>query len=392
MPDEIHVFFSFNSKDREVVGQIRHELEQRGVRVWMDQAELTPGQNWLETLGQIIPTAESMAVMVGSSGPGTWQRQEVNLGFFQFVEQQRPLIPVLLPGAANMKGFSPFLTQFHRVDFSRGIDHAGLDDLIAGISGQRPPLVDEGVLKEGLAAYLTLQKVRILGSQLSPKNPFRAHKGLAELLDFVSASSPPEVREEALTQLKFALTEDVGGAPVSESVRGLRKAFVEAIKTLAVKDLGDYFRDGSLCSLDLVRLDLRGKRLRSVRFDRAFLLETDFSGADLAEASFVGCYIRNVNFADANLEGVDFSHADWFNARGLTKEQLRCARRETLLPCPGGRTGCKQYLARNYVYKFNDYEERIQKQLTATWAVYQKPGGLCEAVSSWSHGATNGAP
>jgi ABC-type transport system involved in cytochrome bd biosynthesis fused ATPase/permease subunit len=46
--------------------------------------------------------------------------------------------------------------------------------------------------------------------------------------------------------------------------------------------------------------------------------------------------------------GADFTSADWFNALGLTENQLSLVRPDTLMKCPHNEAGLRDYLDNNY--------------------------------------------
>jgi TIR domain len=54
------VFLSHNSKDKLAVRQIADALENRRIRVWLDERELIPGRPWIPELERIIGIALSL--------------------------------------------------------------------------------------------------------------------------------------------------------------------------------------------------------------------------------------------------------------------------------------------------------------------------------------------
>jgi proline dehydrogenase len=55
-PDlEFDVFLSHNSKDKPAIRELADALEDRGVRVWLDERELIPGRPWQEELEPKLP-------------------------------------------------------------------------------------------------------------------------------------------------------------------------------------------------------------------------------------------------------------------------------------------------------------------------------------------------
>lgn len=140
--EHFDVFLSHNSDDKPLVRDLAERLEQRGVRVWLDEKQLIPGRPWQEELERILTTCKSAAVLVGPSGLGSWQARETRLSLAEFVNRGLPVIPVLLPGATSQPELPAFLRQFTWVEFRQGMQGEQLDRLVWGITGRkgdRPP-------------------------------------------------------------------------------------------------------------------------------------------------------------------------------------------------------------------------------------------------------------
>jgi hypothetical protein len=138
MPTEYDVFLSYNSEDRSEVLPLADELKRRGIHVWWDVWELRPGQRWQTQLERAISYTKSAAILVGGSGFGPWQDQEMQAFLMSFVDRQLPVIPVLLPGAPERIALPIFLRGFTWVDLRDGISDEVLERLIWGITGRTP--------------------------------------------------------------------------------------------------------------------------------------------------------------------------------------------------------------------------------------------------------------
>ncbi len=136
--DGFDVFLSHNSKDKLTVLSLAAALRARGLRVWLDQDQIVPGQSRQEALEQIIGNVKSAAVLVGNDGLGPWEQREMRAILTEFVARKLPVIPVLLPGAPREPNLPLFLREFAWVDFRRGLRHESLDRLVWGITGVRP--------------------------------------------------------------------------------------------------------------------------------------------------------------------------------------------------------------------------------------------------------------
>jgi hypothetical protein len=135
------LFLSYNSGERETVVQISRLLEARGISVFLDRKDLTPGLPWNEALEQALAGARAVAVFLGPGGFGSWQRKEMGFALDLQVQAQKagasmPVIPVLLPGADPTGGFL-FLNTW--VDLRRDpTDPEGLERLARAVEGAAP--------------------------------------------------------------------------------------------------------------------------------------------------------------------------------------------------------------------------------------------------------------
>ncbi len=139
MSEVFDVFLSHNSSDKPAVREIATKLRERGLRVWLDEWELVPGRPWQEVLEQVIETAGSAAVLVGQDGLGPWQVPEMRACLSEFVDRELPVIPVLLPEAHQRPKLPLFLRNLTWVDLRPSLDKEGLDRLVWGIQGVKPP-------------------------------------------------------------------------------------------------------------------------------------------------------------------------------------------------------------------------------------------------------------
>ena len=64
------VFLCHNSQDKPEVREIAQQLQQQGLKPWLDEWELRPGLSWQELLEEQIEYIKYAAVFVGSSGLG----------------------------------------------------------------------------------------------------------------------------------------------------------------------------------------------------------------------------------------------------------------------------------------------------------------------------------
>ena len=135
---DFDVFLCHSAADKPAVRLIARRLREHGILPWLDEAELPPGRDWQEELERQISNIRTAAVFVGPSGIGPWQNRELRAFLNEFAERGCPVIPVLLPEAAEPE-LPVFLRSMTWVDL-RAQDDDGIELLIWGITGRKPTL------------------------------------------------------------------------------------------------------------------------------------------------------------------------------------------------------------------------------------------------------------
>ncbi len=133
------VFLCHNSADKPAVKAIGRRLKAAGVKPWLDEWEIPPGQLWQDQLQEQIEDIGAAAVFVGTDGEGPWQKLEIQAFLQQFVDRKCPVIPVILPDYPKDEKpkLPPFLGLFGWVDFRKS-DPDPLARLIWGVTGEKP--------------------------------------------------------------------------------------------------------------------------------------------------------------------------------------------------------------------------------------------------------------
>ena len=134
------VFLAYNSEDLAEVRAIGEKLKERGVLPWFDVVDLRPGTLFQNEIGGVLEKVKSVAVFVGKSGVGPWERLEIGVAISQFAKRvpAPPVIPVLLAGAEKEPKLPLFLKEFNWVRFEKGVgDDEALERLVWGITGKR---------------------------------------------------------------------------------------------------------------------------------------------------------------------------------------------------------------------------------------------------------------
>lgn len=132
-------FINYNAIDKRIVFQLVRELENRGIRVWFDVAELLPGRPWRDEIEKVLTNMASMVVCIGETGISPWQEKEIDrMRSDLSAHQDRPIIPVLLPGSDISPKLPLSLMNFQWLDLREGLNTKVLDKLEWAITGRRP--------------------------------------------------------------------------------------------------------------------------------------------------------------------------------------------------------------------------------------------------------------
>ena len=172
MTEIFDVALIHNSQDKPTVRMLAQALKARGLKVWLDEEQVVPGRSWQAALLPILQSSlHSVAVLTGKSGIGPWVSQDMYALLRIFVKRSLPVIPVLLPDAANTPILPLLLNEFTWVDLRGGLTEKGLSMLEWGITGRKPnnfQKTTQAVSFKGDAVYflsLSLENVRCFGSK-----------------------------------------------------------------------------------------------------------------------------------------------------------------------------------------------------------------------------------
>ncbi len=136
-PLKFDVFLCHNSEDKEEVRSINNALKKSGINTWLDEEQLPPGRSWQKILEDQIETVSSAAILVGKSGYGPWQNEEMRAFLSEFVQRKCPVIPVILNVCETVPQLPIFLRQFTWVDYRKNSPDPH-KQLVWGITGKKP--------------------------------------------------------------------------------------------------------------------------------------------------------------------------------------------------------------------------------------------------------------
>jgi WD40 repeat protein len=114
------LFLSHAGVDTEAARNLKHRLEESGIRVWFDKDDLLPGADgWQKQIEATIENhATAFAVYIGSGGVVNWVESEVRLALSRVVSATHrpfPFIPILSAQAEGSPALPGFARQFQAV-------------------------------------------------------------------------------------------------------------------------------------------------------------------------------------------------------------------------------------------------------------------------------------
>lgn len=109
------MFLSHNWKDKHFVRNLAEKLQKRGVRVWIDEAELNIGDSLLDRIAKAILETDFLGVILSpNSVASSWVKNEVRQAMTQEIEGRKvKVLPILLeecdiPGFLADKVYADF--------------------------------------------------------------------------------------------------------------------------------------------------------------------------------------------------------------------------------------------------------------------------------------------
>jgi len=129
-------FLSYKSNDHNLANRLKKDLQRRGVRLWLDQDDIKPGDEFPDALKDGIQTSRRLVLLVTpESLRSKWVQSEIRRARKMEVKWKKKIIPLLFRDAT----LPPDLEKRQRIDFRRDTDFArGVTKLVwPGITGKR---------------------------------------------------------------------------------------------------------------------------------------------------------------------------------------------------------------------------------------------------------------
>ena len=103
----INVFISHNRKDKPKARAIAKKLVQYGIHVWIDEAEIKPGDSLIKKIRDGIEYVDYLVALISkNSVESEWVTKELDIAMNREIEERRiVVIPVLVGCCDNLPGF-----------------------------------------------------------------------------------------------------------------------------------------------------------------------------------------------------------------------------------------------------------------------------------------------
>jgi TIR domain len=122
------VFISHSAADKPFVRRLYGELQRRGLRLWLDEAEIRVGESIPERVGNAIQQADVFCIVLSSASVAShWVSRELNAFVPRMIQRNGVVVPCRLDSCA----LPPLIADLKYADFSVSFELGLLDFLNA---------------------------------------------------------------------------------------------------------------------------------------------------------------------------------------------------------------------------------------------------------------------
>jgi hypothetical protein len=154
------IFLSHNHKDKPFVRQLAVELKNRGVRVWLDEAEIKVGDSLIKKIQEGLDEMEYVGVILSNNSVGSaWVEKELEIAMYQEINGRRvKILPILIDDCK----LPSFLLGKAYADFRSPLNYARALEQLADSLGIESKFVlppDEAIL--AISSFALNRKAKI---------------------------------------------------------------------------------------------------------------------------------------------------------------------------------------------------------------------------------------
>src|SRR5437773_2690820 len=106
-PPPYDVFLSHGSPDKPWVRSLRDELVKLGLKVFLDEQDLKPGEHWVPRLSDEVFQSRAMVLVLSAATPP--ERPWVKIEWTSFLAAHGPISGRLIPVLLDQVALPPFL-------------------------------------------------------------------------------------------------------------------------------------------------------------------------------------------------------------------------------------------------------------------------------------------
>jgi hypothetical protein len=119
----MQVFISHSSKDAMIARQLANRLSEAGLKVWIPEDEILPGDNWAKKVGQALEESDLMVVLVTPQAfESEWLKEEIQYALTAGRYKGR-LIPVFFGSESETSSGVPWiLRKLNSVQLKEGAE------------------------------------------------------------------------------------------------------------------------------------------------------------------------------------------------------------------------------------------------------------------------------
>jgi hypothetical protein len=163
------VFLSHSSTDKPTARKIRDELEDKGVRVWLDEVEIRVGHSIATKIENGLNSADVLCLLISKGALASkWVMREYQAFLHKSMKDDRPIIPCRL----DTSEMPTLISDIKYADFSGGFE-SGMSALLGAvvieeeIAQRRVVAVSKRIIETVLAAHSSEPRKHLLELMMS---------------------------------------------------------------------------------------------------------------------------------------------------------------------------------------------------------------------------------
>jgi len=167
---EPYFFSSYAREDTSLVSYVIHILEERGVKIWIDQANLSAGENWNDIIRNALRHASGILLFVSKASMSSkWVNEEISLG----MANKSAIIPIILEDIPTELMYPELISihAFNLASYPTAFDGAKAlaEQLKQRLKTQKLAVIDLQDEIIGNLAATAVEKARGGSSTLAPR-------------------------------------------------------------------------------------------------------------------------------------------------------------------------------------------------------------------------------